>query len=95
MLEPSKLFFAVEDTKFLNFLLSKNNFKLKFLMFFYIFLQELSQTLYLILNINKVKIETLTFSIYLVIMFLNLFVSIWNITNPSSDPVPAGSFNPD
>lgn len=70
------MYFPPKEAKFLYFMLS-NKFKLQFFMFFCIFVEEVSHTLYLIVNLNKLKIDSLMFCIYLIIMFMNLFVSIF------------------
>lgn len=74
--ENKEYFFPENDIFYLNFLISNKYFKLNYFIFTLLVMQEISQILYLIVYLDTLEVNAILFTIYLILMYVSVLVSI-------------------
>lgn len=75
MMKKNKLYFPTNENSLIFFLYTSRFIKLKYFMFFCLFLQELSM-IHALINHPDKRDDSFFFYIYLVLIFIHLLVSI-------------------
>lgn len=78
MLSKNKeYFFPEKDILFLNLLISNKYIKLNYFVFSLLIIQEISQIAYLIIYLDTLGVNSILFTIYLILMYVNVLVSAY------------------
>lgn len=69
-------YFPKNDILFLNLLISNKYIKLNYFIFSLLIIQEISQIAYLIIYLDTLSVNTILFTIYLILMYVNVLLKI-------------------
>lgn len=74
--ENKEYYFPKNDILFLNLLISNKYIKLNYFIFSLLMIQEISQIAYLFIYLDQMGVNTILFTIYLILMYLNVLLKI-------------------